>query len=254
MTCKSETIRDMNLMLAHKYHDKVDPTGWLMSEKLDGVRAYWDGKALWSRNQKPFHAPTWWKERIPPGRFDGELWIARGAFQRTVSAVRKLTPNDVEWYDVIYRIFDRVEETFEPFIKRFESIPHELRLPHHSCHNRAHMMDFYNELVSQGAEGIMLRHPTAAYEQCRSHMLLKLKPEIKGQAVVVGHRPGEGKHEGRLGSLCCCFQGSHIFDVGTGLTDVERHNPPLVGSYINFAYQELTNDGIPRFPVYKGIA
>jgi DNA ligase-1 len=43
------------------------------------------------------------------------------------------------------------------------------------------------------------------------------------------------------------------FSVGTGFSDAERHNPPAVGSVITFRYQELTDGGVPRFPVYISI-
>jgi ATP-dependent DNA ligase len=42
-----------------------DPTGWWMSEKLDGVRAYWDGKQLLSRLGNPLAAPDWFTQRFP---------------------------------------------------------------------------------------------------------------------------------------------------------------------------------------------
>ena len=40
----------ISVMLAHNYDpDKHNPTGWLMSEKLDGVRCYWDGTTMYTR-------------------------------------------------------------------------------------------------------------------------------------------------------------------------------------------------------------
>jgi len=60
-----------------------DPAGWWMSEKLDGVRAYWDGKQFLSRNNNIFYAPEWFTEGLPGHQLDGELWVARKKFNFT---------------------------------------------------------------------------------------------------------------------------------------------------------------------------
>ena len=65
-------------MLADKYTEKMDPTAWWLSEKLDGVRAYWDGSDFYSRNGNHFPAPAWFKAGLPPTPLDGELWMGRG--------------------------------------------------------------------------------------------------------------------------------------------------------------------------------
>ena len=68
-------------MLAHKYEpEKSDPTGWLMSEKLDGVRCYYNGSTLYSRNGNMFYAPDWFKAKLPKMALDGELWTDRDDF------------------------------------------------------------------------------------------------------------------------------------------------------------------------------
>lgn len=44
------------------------------------------------------------------------------------------------------------------------------------------------------------------------------------------------------------------FNVGTGLSDKLRKNPPAIGAIITYRFQELTKDGVPRFPSYIGEA
>ena len=73
------------------------------------------------------------------------------------------------------------------------------------------------------------------------------------EAIVVGHLPGAGRHKGRLGALECDLPDGTRFSVGTGFSDAERAAPPAVGSVITFRYQELTTDGVPRFPSYIGV-
>ena len=85
----------VDLMLAHNYNpDKHDPTGWLMSEKLDGVRCYWNGKNMYTRTGKPFYAPADFKAKLPPIAIDGELFTKRDDFQKIVSIVRKKDVNN----------------------------------------------------------------------------------------------------------------------------------------------------------------
>ena len=58
----------------------MDPTGWFMSEKLDGVRCYWNGKTLYSRNKNIFYAPKFFTEGWPNSPLDGELFLGRDRF------------------------------------------------------------------------------------------------------------------------------------------------------------------------------
>ena len=93
------------LLLAHKWNGKSDLTGWWMSEKLDGVRAYWTGSQFVSRLGNTYHAPAWFTKSLPKYPLDGELWVGRKLFQKTVSVVRRANAGD-EWKNVRYLVFD----------------------------------------------------------------------------------------------------------------------------------------------------
>src|SRR5262249_48214774 len=102
------------LLLAERWANSQDLAGWWLSEKLDGARAYWDGQSLISRLGNRFHAPDWFLEGLPAMPLDGELWIGRKAFQRTVGIVRRQDKTDL-WKEVRYVVFDApgVDEAFE---------------------------------------------------------------------------------------------------------------------------------------------
>jgi DNA ligase 1 len=104
-----------------------------------------------------------------------------------------------------------------------------------------------------GGEGLMLRQPNSRYAAGRSLTLLKVKRFLDSEARVVGHEGGKGRHKGRLGALLVELANGVRFAVGTGLSDAEREQPPSVGSFITFRYQELSDGGVPRFPSYVGI-
>src|SRR5512146_419242 len=93
------------VLLAETWDNSQDLAGWWMSEKLDGVRAYWDGKQFLSRQGNLFHAPDYFLDGLPETALDGELWIGRKKFQRTVSIVRRQDKTDL-WNEVRFVVFD----------------------------------------------------------------------------------------------------------------------------------------------------
>ena len=72
----SKKEKSPDLMLAKIYADNIDVTQYWVSEKLDGVRAHWDGKQLISRGGKVFDTPIWFTALFPKETLDGELWAA----------------------------------------------------------------------------------------------------------------------------------------------------------------------------------
>lgn len=248
------------LLLAERWDNAEDLSGWWMSEKLDGVRAYWDGKQFLSRQGNLFLAPNWFTEHLPETPLDGELWIDRKRFQRTVSIVRRQDRNEL-WSEVRFVVFDApaCEGPFEARLaflaEAFAARPSEYArlLEHARCTDLPHLRAELARIEALGGEGLMLRQPESTYEVGRSLTLLKVKSFQDAEAVVVGHQAGAGRHKGRLGALLVQLADGTRFSVGTGLSDVERGNPPAVGATITFRYQELSDGGVPRFPSYVGV-
>lgn len=246
----------MKPMLAKNWTSNIDPTGWYMSEKLDGIRAIWTGQEFVSRNEKPFVAPRWFIKDMPEHTMlDGELWMGRGRFNETSGQVRRRTNQD--WSEIKYMVFDIPSE-----IRCFEehkTILYQLMLPPHVyivtqflCTGRKHLQDFEAVVVGNKGEGVMLRDRRSKYEFKRSKYLLKVKKFKDDEAIVIGYINGEGKYKNVMGTLVCRYKGTNI-SIGTGFTDGDRKNPPPIGETITFKYFELSDYNIPRFPVYKGI-
>jgi DNA ligase-1 len=249
----------LTLLLAESWDGELDPTGWWMSEKLDGVRAYWDGKQFLSRQNNIFHAPDWFTVGLPPMPLDGELWIGRKAFQRTVSVVRRQDKADV-WKEVKYLVFD-APQARGGFEKRVEWLGEVvpkwgnkyLQLHQHTaCEGVDSLLAELKRVEGLGGEGLMLRKPGSKYELGRSSTLLKVKTFYDAEGLVVGHEAGKGRHKGRLGALVVELPNGVRFSVGTGFSDKQREAPPPVGATITFRYQELTEAGVPRFPIFAG--
>ena len=250
------------LLLAHTWESDVDLTGWWMSEKLDGVRAYWDGEKLVSRLGNTFWAPAWFLDALPKDMpLDGELFGGRKKFQRTVSVVRRQDRSDAAWREISYLIFDAPSQPgpFEDRLAAIETllatraVAHLRAHPHELCRGLDHVRGELARVEALGGEGLMMRRPRSKYESGRSSSLLKVKTFHDTEALVIAHLPGAGRHKGRLGALECDLPDGTRFSVGTGFSDAERASPPAIGAVITFRYQELTTDGVPRFPSYIGV-
>ncbi|KAJ6466915.1 hypothetical protein C8R45DRAFT_838778 [Mycena sanguinolenta] len=261
------------LLLANKWDidSGPDPTGWWMSEKLDGVRCvvfslatFYDGKGMVSRLGNPFTPPQWFLDKLPKDcTLDGELFGGRGKFQDTVSIVK--TQNSPHWKEITFQIFDVPSEKtpFEDrvaFLKKLfgpggkYECPEVVLVQHEKAKDRQHVLDTLKEVEGLGGEGLMLRKPKSNYEGRRSGTLLKIKTFYDAEAEVTGYTAGKGKHAGLTGALKCKMQSGKTFNVGTGLSDKQRKNPPKIGTIITYRFQELTRDGVPRFPSYIGEA
>ena len=92
------------LMLADVFQENTEIEGWVMSEKLDGVRAYWDGARLISRQGNVFRAPPYFTHGFPPFPVDGELFSRRGEFERIAAIVR--SGEDKGWHSLKLHVFD----------------------------------------------------------------------------------------------------------------------------------------------------
>lgn len=243
------------VLLARDYTDAVDPRDYWVSEKLDGVRALWDGKVLRFRSGRPIHAPDWFTAGFPAHALDGELWMGRRLFDETSAAVRREEPLDAEWRRISYRIFELPEGkgTFtERLAVLHASIAHanvpwlvlveQFRVP-----DRASLQARLDAVVRAGGEGLMLHRADAPWESGRSGTLLKMKPLHDAEARVIAHLPGKGKYQGMVGSLLVETPEGLRFRLGSGLTDAERRNPPPVGSVVTYRYRERTEKGVPRF-------
>ncbi|MXY54197.1 MAG: DNA ligase [Gammaproteobacteria bacterium] len=247
--------------LANVYRGDVDLGRYWVSEKLDGVRARWDGVALLSRRGNRFNAPGWFVEGFPTQALDGELWMGRGTFEELSGAVRRKVPDEAQWRRIRFMVFD-LPGSPVPFDSRLNEMrrllataPAErIRLVEQfRVADEAELMAKLKDVVSAGGEGLMLRDGHSRYRPGPSDDLLKLKTHADAEAVVVGHVPGKGKYAGMLGSLLVKTPDGRRFRIGTGFSDAERRNPPPVGATVAFRHIGVTARGIPRFASFLGV-
>lgn len=244
-----------DLLLAQVYSDTIEVQQYWVSEKLDGVRAYWDGKQLLSRGGNVIAAPAWFVADFPAQKLDGELWLGRNKFADTLSIVSKNAPVDSEWQQIRYYIFElpQAEGSFTARVNAMQALvqQHNSRyltlVPQFRLADKAALQAKLSELEQAGAEGLMLHHQDALYKTGRSSDLLKLKSYQDTEAQVIGYRPGKGKYKGMLGALVVKTPEGKEFAIGSGLTDELRRTPPQIGAVVTYRYNGLTKHGLPRF-------
>ena len=246
------------LLLANVYRAGVDVRHYRVSEKLDGVRAYWDGRTLRFRSGQPVNPPAWFTAGWPDQALDGELWIGRGRFDELSAIVRKLEAVDADWRSVRYMVFE-LPHAAGSFIQRCErlkellsqaGVPWLQAVEQFPVDSHDDLMARMAAVVARGGEGLMLHLAEAPYRTGRSDDLLKLKPWLDAEARVVAHVPGRGRYRGSLGALEVERPDGRRFRVGTGFSDDQRRSPPAVGTRISYRYRELTPGGLPRFPTF----
>jgi DNA ligase-1 len=181
-------------LLAEKWDMKSDPTGYWISEKLDGVRAHWNGKTFLSREGNEFFAPEWFTRALPPVKLDGELYCGRGCFQDTVSIVRTgldFKGEGERWKKATYQVFDIVdlETPFEERISQLQRLfvtktPWICVLDHEKCRSREHLEHTLESIVEKGGEGLMLREAKSLYIPSRSKTLYKVVMPLRFLIVL----------------------------------------------------------------------
>jgi len=249
------------LTLAKTYQDNIDLKQYLVSEKLDGVRAYWNGYQLISRQGNPYPAPAWFTKDFPKKALDGELWLGRQQFQTLLSIVKKKQAIDKEWKTVRYFVFD-LPHSNKPFNQRLIKLektiylsnsPYLKAVKQYRLNDKTALLKELDRVVSIGAEGLMLHKADSYYQAGRNNDLLKVKPYYDAEATVIKHIGGKGKYTGLLGSLLVETTEGVQFKIGSGFSDQQREYPPRIGDIITYKYYGKTLKGIPRFASFLRI-
>lgn len=274
-------VAEPALALAEVYEPGIDLGDYLVSEKLDGVRAYWDGRRLITRGGLVVHAPAWFTAGFPDVPLDGELWMGRRAFAAVSGTVRRQQPDMDAWRRVRYVLFDLPRQSTSnaagsgattasvagPISIGFEQRLRELRrlvaaspsthlgvVEQTGLDSHDALMALLASVVADGGEGLMLHRRDAPYRTGRNADLLKVKPYLEAEARVIEHLPGRGKYTGSMGAILVEEADGTRFRIGTGFTDAERADPPPIGSLVNFKYHGRTKNGLPRFASFQHVS
>ena len=201
----------------------------MLSEKYDGVQARWDGKCLTTRTGNAIAAPAWFIRQLPRQKLTGELWMGRGTFTECQSTVLRRVADD-RWRRVRLMVFEGTAPE-EENVRQVEQI---------RVQDSAHVRQFAEGIIKAGGEGAVVRDRGG---------IVKIKPCQDAEAVVVGHVDGNGQFKGHTGALAV-KAGPILFNLGAGMSDAVRKNPPPLGAVVTYQFQGRHPSGIPRFPAF----
>ena len=217
--------------------------------------------------------------------FDGELYVHNEDFNNFTGAIRADKNLDKKIVEKIqYHIYDfpringLMEETsYKKRCKEFKKLKIYLPLvvvDTVGVSNFEEALKYYKYCIEQNYEGIIFRNTEMLYEQKRSYSLLKYKEFIDDEFIITDVEEGKGILAGHVGSFICRIESNRILkDVGgsfkfenkegiikakmEGKHELLKHlfeNPKeYIGKSLTIKYQNLSKDGIPRFPVGKTI-
>ncbi len=265
---KTNAVGDKNtvqakpkLQLARNFHQNINIKNYWVSEKLDGIRGFWNGQQLLTRNGNILSPPHWFTKSWPNTAMDGELWSARGKFEQISACVRTTNSNGQCWRKLKLMIFDLPHQVvnFTERIKLMQQLVLETHSPYlgtikqQQLNNRKSLYQLLNKVVADNGEGLMLHLATGHYQSGRSKNILKLKKHQDAEAKVIAHLPGKGKYKGLLGAIKVETPEGITFKIGSGFSDEDRMHPPKIGSLITYKYIGKTQRGVPRFASFLRI-
>jgi len=270
------------IMLCYPFEEKrLEKWGTIVivQPKLDGVRcrATWgeEGWRLWSSQMREIVAVPHINEsltaHIPPDlrhlELDGELYIHGESFEEIVSRTSRTVELHPSFHEVQFHVFDTINMRTQAerlgYLPKLDEVVPELHMvPMRIVSDLKGIMAYYEKLVGEGYEGIIVRHPLAPYIRRRSTMIMKFKPKKEDVYEIIGWKEEhsiEGRAKGTLGAFVCRGDDGTPFAVGTGFTanqrkDLWRRKEELVGSFVKVQYQHITpGKGVPRFPVFTEV-
>ncbi|BAS67182.1 DNA ligase [Bathymodiolus septemdierum thioautotrophic gill symbiont] len=250
-------VNKPDLFLLKTYDDKKSVVGWVKSEKLDGIRGFWNGEQLLTRGGQQIMAPDWFVENYPPFSIDGELWTKRGNFEEISSIVRRKNP-DERWHKISHQIFEVPNQdggllnrlkVLRNYLKNQANTPIKIIKQYPITHQNQ-VKKFLRDIVHKGGEGVVVRNPNTAYQTGRLSSALKVKQYFDTECVVTEILPGKGKYTDKMGSPLCKTKDGTMVKIGSGFTDVQRENPPTIGTSVTFKYYDLTKKGKFKYPVF----
>ena len=249
------------IQLANMYRDDIDVAHYLVSEKLDGVRAYWDGKELISRQGHIYQAPKWFIADFPAQHLEGELWMSRGNFAALSGIVRRKNPHNLDWQKVRFMLFDmpRHKGMFVDRVREMKKLvtqsgSHYLHVIEQvSLSNNQALMNLLDDIVANGGEGLMLHRLKSFYQAGRNDDVLKLKTFSDEEGIVISYISGKGKFKGLMGAMLVENKEGVRFKLGSGFSNAQRKTPPKIGSVVTYKFYGKTKNNRPRFASFMRV-
>lgn len=259
-----------DLMLSQVWNEEIDPTGYWISEKYDGIRAFWSGSILVSRYGRPLSPPQWFLDSLPPNiALDGELWAGYERFGHLIRVLK--SSNEEDWRSCKFMAFDSPDDNL-PFEERLSQMRNTVSesdflefVPYTKCTGTEHLKEELRQVVNRNGEGLMIRKPEASYLAGRSYNMLKVKLQQDAEVKMVCKAS-------KCVGYDCMLPNDVMITIRCTYTDF-KHPPPagtilkvkhfgewkLSGKLKNPYFWRIRNDGVTweelveRYNIDRGI-
>jgi DNA ligase-1 len=167
---------DESLMMhGHDWRGQ-DLSGWWISEKLHGCRAYWDGSTMWTRGGCVVAVPETWSAALPAIALDGELWSGYGRFADALRAANYGRFDSRTRFMVFDADIQGVfRERYAEARRAVAGLDFAVSVPHTPCRSTQEAVAAMQRFQRAGGEGAVARAPTNVYRAGRTGEILKLK-------------------------------------------------------------------------------
>jgi len=270
-------IDEFGVMLAKptQYLDKFIENNekFYSNPKYDGVRAICkvkqDGSMIfYSRNGKIYdnfyYLKPFIQQSIPENSeliLDGE--ITHNDFQELMTITKRKNNIHVDFKGLTYNVFDII--TPQPLNERKDLLKsiitpneHVKIVDYRILKTKQQVLDELDYQIEEGYEGLVLKNPNSYYEYGKSNDWVKVKKMDTYDATIVNLLEGTGKYKNMLGKFEIELENGKKQFCGSGLSDEDRltfwnNKDKLIGKTIELKYQDITKDGLLRFPIYVQI-
>ncbi|BCX80049.1 ATP-dependent DNA ligase [Campylobacter sp. 19-13652] len=239
------------------YKKEMNVKGWLASEMLDGVRAYWDGKALYTRLNERINVPSAFISGFPPFKLDGELYTKRQDYANISSIVMATKPDTSwsGWAQISYNVFD-VPDAKGGLLDRLSVIRRWLEqnpalksrikiIEQVKIKDEDELHHLFKNITARGGEGMVLRDPLAPYTSGVSDKNLKYKAYNDAECEVTSHK---SVSNGVIKSFDCKLPNGKMMRIAASFN--QSKNAPKIGEIITYTYERIGKGGIPESPKY----
>jgi len=251
--------------------------------KLDGMRCICRKDGMWSRNGKPIVSAPHIRQILEPFftmwnlELDGEIYNHKfkDNFNKLISLAKKTKPTKEDLEEsskyLQYWVYDFRDSSGSSFTRdnfdlrlnfliryiagKYEPIVRLLWTD--KVYNQEQLDKHYKEYRKDGFEGQMIRSAGGVYEFCRSNNLLKRKEMMDEEFIILDILEGQGNRSGIAGAMVFERNGnrfnSSIIGSHSYCRDLLLNKSDYIGKLATVKFQNLTPDGVPRFPEVMAI-
>lgn len=250
--------------------DNINISDYLVSEKLDGVRGFWDGKNLYSKNENLYYPPNDFIKNFPPFEIDGELYCDAD-FEDIISDIKNSKFKCVKLY--VFEVPNQkgnLEQRLQVLRNYLKNNPNDnIRIiPQLNFKNKDEFLKYFDEITKNGAEGVVLHKKYTEFSTKKGDNVIKFKKYFDDECIITkvnyvndllknyeckwniknAQKALKTKKQKELFSLK--KDEKYIIKIGSGFNKEHRENPLKIGTKITIKYYKLSKNLKPVHAVF----